>query len=95
MIHQAPYYCNNTTGMTHIRIRAVQSLNRTVRRVSTCKIQVVKTLNWAKILPAINRVTFLPTVTVKYVTSQCYDNVSAFKNVAVLCCGILSVPVST
>ena len=41
--------------------KTVQSLNRTVRRVITCKIQVVKTLNWNKILPAINRVTFLPT----------------------------------
>jgi len=40
--------------------KTVKSLNRTVHRVSTCKIQVLKTLNWTKILPAINRVKFLP-----------------------------------
>jgi len=38
----------------------VQSLNRTVQRVSTCKIQVVTTLQWTEMFTAINRVKCRP-----------------------------------
>jgi len=42
--------------------KTVESLNRTVQRVSTCKILVVTTLNWTKVFTAINRVKFLQIV---------------------------------
>ena len=40
--------------------KTVESLNRKVQFVYTCKVNVVTTLKWTKILPAINRVTFQP-----------------------------------
>ena len=40
--------------------KAVQSLNRRVRRVSTCKVQAVTTLKWTKMFTAINRVKCRP-----------------------------------
>ena len=40
--------------------KAVQSLNRRVQRVSTCKVQAVTTLKWTKMFTAINRVKCRP-----------------------------------
>jgi SMC interacting uncharacterized protein involved in chromosome segregation len=40
--------------------KTVESLNWTVQRVSTCKVQVVTTLKWTKMFTAINRVKCRP-----------------------------------
>jgi uncharacterized protein YlxW (UPF0749 family) len=40
--------------------KTVESLNRTVQFVSTCKVNVVTTLKWTKMFTAINRVKFPP-----------------------------------
>ena len=40
--------------------KTVESLNWTVQRVSTCKVQAVTTLLWTNVVPAINRVKCRP-----------------------------------
>jgi SMC interacting uncharacterized protein involved in chromosome segregation len=46
--------------------KTVESLNRTVQRVSTCKVHVVTTLKWTKMFTATNRVKCRPNTRVSY-----------------------------